>query len=90
VRMVFGATAGAMVALVARHVAGLLAAGWVLGTLLILLMERYLQQLLFQVSPSEPTVIAAVTLTLSIVAALGALVPAMRAARLNPYSALRQ
>lgn len=90
VRMVLGATAGAIVGMVVRHLAVLIAAGWLFGTLLIVVMGRYVEQLLFRVKPIEPAVIAVVTLLLCAVAALGSLVPGIRAARLNPSSALRQ
>jgi ABC-type antimicrobial peptide transport system permease subunit len=90
VRMVLGATPGAIVGMVVRHVAGVMAAGWLFGTLLILVMGRYLERLLFEVRPIEPTVIAGVTFLLCVVAALGSLLPGIRAARLNPSSALRQ
>jgi len=68
----------------------LLASGWLLGTLLILLMGRFIERLLFDVRPTDSTVLAAVTLLLCGVAGPGSLLPAMRAARLNPSSALRQ
>ena len=90
VRMALGATPGRVIAMVVRHVAGLMASGWLLGTLMIVLMGRFLERLLFDVRPTEPTVIAAVTFLLCAVAAFGSLFPAMRAARLDPSSALRQ
>lgn len=90
IRMVLGATRGTVVAMVARHVAVLMAFGWMLGTLMILLMARFLEQLLFGVRPTDPSVVAAVTFLLCAVATLGSLLPSVRAARLNPSSALRQ
>ena len=90
VRMALGATPGAVMGLVVRHVGALLASGWVLGMLLILLIGRFIERLLFEVRPTEPGVLAWVTLLLCGVAVLGALLPAMRAARLNPTEALRQ
>jgi predicted permease len=90
IRMALGATPGTVIALVVRHVAALVASAWLLGTLMILLMGRFLEQLLFGVRPTEPIVIAAVTFLVCIVAALGSLLPAVRAARVNPSIALRQ
>ena len=90
VRMALGATPGAVMRLVIRHVGALLTSGWVLGMLLILLVGRFIERLLFEVRPTEPGVLAWVTLLLCGVAAFGALLPAMRAARLNPTEALRQ
>jgi ABC-type lipoprotein release transport system permease subunit len=90
VRVALGATPGAVMGLVIRHVGALVACGWVLGMLLILLIGRFIERLLFEVRPTEPGVLAWVTLLLCGTAALGALFPAMRAARLNPTEALRQ
>jgi ABC-type antimicrobial peptide transport system permease subunit len=90
VRMALGATPGAVMGLVVRHVGAVLVSGWVLGMLLILLIGRFIERLLFEVRPTEPGVLAWVTLLLCGVAALGALLPAWRAARLNPTEALRQ
>jgi hypothetical protein len=89
VRMVLGATPGVVMRLVIRQGA-LLASGWVLGMLLILLIGRFIERLPFEVRPTEPGVLAWATLLLRGVATLGALLPALRAARLNPTEALRQ
>jgi ABC-type antimicrobial peptide transport system permease subunit len=90
VRMVLGATPRTVIGMVVRQVAALLASGWLFGTVLIFLMGRFIERLLFEVKPTEPSVLAGVTLLLCGVAALGSLLPALRAARLNPSSALRQ
>lgn len=90
VRMALGATPGSVIAMVVRHVAALIAFGWLLGMLMILLMGRFVEGLLFGVRATEPTVIAAVTLLLCAVAVLGSVLPSIRAARLNPSHALRQ
>ena len=90
VRMVLGATPGAVVRLVTRHVATLVAAGWIGGMALVLWLGRFIEGLLFEVKPADPGVLSAVTLLMCGVAALGSLIPAIRAARLNPSSALRQ
>ena len=90
VRMALGATPAAVMGLVVRHVGALVASGWALGMLLIVLIGRFIEGLLFEVKPAEPGVLAWVTLLLCGVAVLGALLPAVRAARLNPTEALRQ
>lgn len=90
VRMVLGATPGTVIRMMVRHVAGLFAAGWLFGTVLILPLGRSIERLLFEVRPTDPTILAAVTLLMCGVAALGSLLPAVRAARLNPSAALRQ
>ncbi len=45
--------------------------------------------LLYDVSPRDPLVLVTVTLTLLLVAALAGIVPASRAARIDPITALR-
>jgi ABC-type antimicrobial peptide transport system permease subunit len=90
VRMALGATPVHVVGFVLGHVGALLASGCVLGVLLILLVGRFVERLLFEVRPMDSAVLAWVTLLLCGVAALGALLPAMRAARLNPTEALRE
>lgn len=89
VRMALGATPRAVLVLVIRHVGALVVSGCALGLLLILLIGPFIERLLFQVTPAEPAVLAWVTLLVCGVAALGALLPALRAARLNPAEALR-
>jgi ABC-type lipoprotein release transport system permease subunit len=66
------------------------AAGTIAGAAAALLVTRYLQTLLFDVSPTDPVTFAAMVLLLLGVAALAAWLPARRAARLNPLSALRE
>jgi len=50
---------------------------------------RALDQLVFGVSTTDPAVFAFVSLTLTAVAVCAALVPALRASRVDPIVALR-
>jgi putative ABC transport system permease protein len=50
---------------------------------------RIMRSLLFSVSPTDPLVFLAVTLTFAVVALLASFFPARKAARLNPVIALR-
>ena len=52
-------------------------------------MSRFVKPLLFGVSPRDPLVFAAVAVVLLAVAALASVVPARRAARIDPMEALR-
>jgi ABC-type antimicrobial peptide transport system permease subunit len=54
-----------------------------------LALGRLLSSLLFQVSPADPLTIGAVVVALGLVAALACTVPALRATRVDPMSALR-
>ena len=89
VRLALGAMPGA----VARQVLGesLRSAllGVAAGVPLALLTGRLLERLLVGVTATDATTIGAVSLTLIGVAALASLLPALRAARLDPVQALR-
>ena len=74
-----------------RHAGALLAfVGVVVGTAVAALGAKTLQTFLFGVSTRDPFTFAAVGAILIIVAALASLIPALRAVRLNPLSALRE
>jgi ABC-type lipoprotein release transport system permease subunit len=49
-----------------------------------------MKALLYETSPLDPVTFVAAPLTLMLVAILAATVPAVRAARIDPMSALRQ
>ncbi|HEY4218098.1 MAG TPA: ADOP family duplicated permease [Gemmatimonadaceae bacterium] len=59
------------------------------GVTLALLAGRFVASLLYGVAPSDPVAIAVVVATLITVSAAAALIPAWRAARVDPASALR-
>src|SRR5690242_9644032 len=63
--------------------------GVLLGTGVALLASRALETLLFEVSATDPLLYAAVIATLLGVAAVAAYLPARRAARIDPLTALR-
>jgi ABC-type antimicrobial peptide transport system permease subunit len=50
---------------------------------------RHLQALLFGVAPLDPATLVGVALSMVVVAAVAAFVPAIRAARIDPLVALR-
>ena len=54
-----------------------------------LLLTRLLQRMLFQVSTYDPVTFMAISLLLSAIGGLACLLPAARAARVNPMVALR-
>jgi ABC-type antimicrobial peptide transport system permease subunit len=63
--------------------------GLTLGVALALAMTRVVAQMLFAVEPTDPTTYAAVIAVLAAVAAIACLVPARRAAAIDPMRALR-
>ncbi len=89
VRMALGAHRSDVVWLAVSQALRATALGAGAGLLAALLLARALQALLFQVQPFDPaTLVVSVGLSLA-VAAAAALVPARRAARVDPMEALR-
>ena len=75
--------------LVLREVVVLGAAGGLFGIALYLGVSRYLQSVLFELSPNDPaTILGAVMLLIAVALAAG-WIPARRAARLDPAVTLR-
>jgi predicted permease len=89
IRMAVGGKAGDIVSLVIGESARLIAAGVFLGLLGSMAAARLLAALLYSTSPTDPLTLAATTLLLAAVALLACYVPARRATRIDPLSALR-
>jgi predicted permease len=89
IRMALGADAGSVVRLVVIEAGRLLGVGVGLGLAGALLLTRMLDQLLFNVSPRDPLSFLGSAGLLAAAALLASLVPARRAARLDPMIALR-
>jgi putative ABC transport system permease protein len=64
--------------------------GCVAGSILAAVFARTLSGMLYGVSPSDPITLSAVVLLVLLVAALASLVPAIRAARVEPMQVLRE
>jgi ABC-type antimicrobial peptide transport system permease subunit len=90
IRMAIGARRSTVVWLVLRETFVLVAAALVCGLLVVIGLGRYLQNVLFDVSPRDPLAIGAAIALLVAVAMLAAFLPARRASRINPMTALRQ
>jgi ABC-type antimicrobial peptide transport system permease subunit len=67
----------------------LAAIGLAAGALAAFGLTRYLRSLLFEVTPTDPIVFAAVSGLLLAVAVAACLAPARRAVRVDPLTALR-
>jgi putative ABC transport system permease protein len=89
VRLAIGATPSNVVGLFVREGAMLMAIGVACGIGGALLVTRALSTLLFGVTTTDPITFATVAGTLTIVALLASYVPARRAARVDPMTALR-
>jgi putative ABC transport system permease protein len=88
-RMAVGASAGEVFRLVVGDGLKVAMLGVALGVLGALLVARWLTALLFGVTASDPGVLAMTAVVLVVVAALASVVPAWRAMRVDPVSALR-
>lgn len=89
IRAALGATRRAVIALVLRQGTALAAVGIVLGLAAAAILGRGLRSLLFGVQPADLLTYGAVTTLLAAVTLLASLIPARRAARMNPTDALR-
>jgi predicted permease len=90
IRLALGASRPGIVASVVRQGALLTAAGIVVGMLAGALLTRTIQSFIAGVTTPDPRTLAVVAGVLFLVAVLASLVPALRAVRLNPVSALRE
>ena len=89
IRMAMGARTSDVLRMVFRQAFALVLTGTAAGILGYLALSRFISSLLYQVSTTDPMTIAAVTALLTAVALLACLVPAWRAARLDPMVVLR-
>ncbi|HEY2738356.1 MAG TPA: FtsX-like permease family protein, partial [Thermoanaerobaculia bacterium] len=89
IRMAVGAQPADIRRLIVRQGMALVAAGVVLGLAAALPLSHILASLLFGVEPLDPITFAAVPVLLLLVSLLACLLPARRAARLDPSAMLR-
>jgi hypothetical protein len=88
-RMALGASRRQAAWLVAQQAAALVGSGTVIGLAAALGASRLIRTFLFEVSPLDPLTFAAALALLLAVAASATLVPALRASRIDPMTALR-
>jgi ABC-type antimicrobial peptide transport system permease subunit len=89
IRLALGGRRVQVMAHLLRHSLVLTAIGIVIGTASAVALTRFLEGILFGVSPLDPFTFLAVSLMLMIVALLAAHIPIHRATRLDPMAALR-
>jgi predicted permease len=89
VRIALGARAGDVLRLIVGDGLRVTLAGVVIGGVIALVAGRSLGPLLFRVSPHDPLVFGGVVVALLAVGMLASLIPASRAARVDPNIALR-
>lgn len=89
IRMALGARRSDVLALVLRRGALLALIGTGIGVGSALALTRLMRSLLFEVSPADPLILGGVSLLLMVVAITACLLPAGRAASIDPTEALR-
>jgi putative ABC transport system permease protein len=89
VRIALGAQPGNVAGLIVRQGGTVALAGIAVGFSAALAGSRLVESLLYDVSPRDPAIFAATTLTLLAVALLACWLPARRAARIDPVETLR-
>jgi predicted permease len=88
IRMVMGATPAGAVGLVMQRNVPVVASGVAAGTIAALGLGRFLRPFLYETSPADPLTFALVVGGLTTVALVATLVPARRAARVQPVEVL--
>ena len=89
IRMALGATPGNILSSVLQQGMVLVVAGLVLGLVCATMVTRFLNALLFQVTSTDLITYAFVSAILLVAAFLACCIPARRAARIDPQTALR-
>jgi predicted permease len=89
VRMALGASRRQVVTIVLGQSLVPVGTGLLLGLLAAIGLRRFVEGLLFEVSPVDPVGLASAVAVLAVVAGLSCAIPAARAARIDPVTALR-
>jgi putative ABC transport system permease protein len=90
VRMALGAQRGTVLQLILRKGLALAALGLAIGIVLSLVLTRFMQNLLYGVKPFDALTFTLVSGILISVALVASAAPALRAARLDPITTLRE
>jgi putative ABC transport system permease protein len=90
VRMALGARRGDVLKLIIGHGAVLTAIGVLIGLATARALTRYVESLLYGITPNDPSTFASVPLLLTAVALIAFWIPARRAAAVDPIIALRR
>jgi ABC-type antimicrobial peptide transport system permease subunit len=89
IRIALGADQGEVIRMVVRDGMGVVLAGGLVGLGASLLLARLLAQYLIGIGPLDPVTLGGVTLALLAASAIAAFVPARRASRVSPTTALK-
>ncbi len=89
IRVAIGARRGQVLALILRQGFRNAVAGMIVGTMGALFLARLITSQLYGVEPFDPATLAVVLVLMTVVAFVAVLLPARRAARIDPMIALR-
>jgi ABC-type antimicrobial peptide transport system permease subunit len=89
VRMALGAQRSRVLRMILSEALRLLASGLVLGAIVLTITAGFVERQLYGVSTFEPLRLAGITVVLAVVAIAAGLLPALRAASVDPIQALR-
>jgi predicted permease len=89
VRMALGATRGDVARMTLRQGARLIGLGWALGLVGSFFFARWIESLLFGVTPTDPLTLVLASVSICGAGAAGCLLPVLRASRIDPVVALR-
>jgi len=90
IRMALGAAPSSILTMVLKQGSLLIGSGLFLGLLGAAFLGRHFADLLYHTRPMDPEVFIGVPLILAAVAILACIIPALRAARVDPLKALRE
>jgi predicted permease len=88
-RLALGAGPRRVLSMILREAAKLISVGFVLGAAGLWIAVRFVREMLFGVTAFDAATLAATVFVLASVGLAAALIPALRAARVNPNDALR-
>ena len=89
IRMALGAARSGVLTMILREAGTLIAVGLVVGLGLALAAAGSAKTLLFRLDPTDPTTLVSACALLATIGLVAGLIPALRASRLDPSSALR-
>jgi predicted permease len=90
IRMALGAEQARVLRMILREVAILLVVGLALGLAVAVFSTRLLAGFLYRLEPNDPTTLVTACVVLAVSAIVAGLLPARRAANLDPMTALRE
>ena len=89
VRMALGAKRGRVIAMVMRGALVQALIGLVIGVPIVFLCVRYIKSQLYEITRVNPIVLAGAVVILAVASAIAGIIPAQRAASIDPVRALR-